>query len=102
MSWVFLAIAIFFEVLGTTCMKMSAMLTRLWPSLGMFLFYAIAFVFLSLALKKIPVSIAYAIWSGIGVVLITLIDLHFFKTPLSATKIIGIGIVLMGTVVLKA
>ena len=101
MSWMNLIIAIIFEVAGTTCMKLSETLTRLWPSIGMFLFYGIAFVFLSLALRKIDVSIAYAIWSGVGIVLITLIDIFLFKAQLPSIKLAGIGLVLMGAVLLK-
>lgn len=82
-------------------MKMSETLTRLWPSIGMFLFYGIAFVFLSLALRKIDVSIAYAIWSGVGIVLITLIDIFLFKANLPSIKLVGIGLVLAGAVILK-
>lgn len=101
MSWINLMIAIVFEVAGTTCMKMSDGLTRLWPSMGIFTFYIIAFIFLTLALKKIDISVAYAIWCGTGIVLITCIDIFAFKAHLPIIKIASIGLILMGTVLLK-
>ena len=101
MSWLFLTAAIVMEVAGTSCMKLSYGLTRLWPTLLMFLFYGLAFTSLSLALKTIDVSIAYAIWAGIGILLITLIDVFIFKAQLSGLKIFAIALILIGAVMLK-
>jgi small multidrug resistance pump len=71
--WFLLVGAIFFEVAGTTMMKLSDGLTQLLPSLGIFLFYAISFILMPLSLKGIELSTAYAIWSGVGTTLTCLI-----------------------------
>ena len=70
--WLFLLVAIVSEVVGTTALKVADGFTRLWPSLVVVVGYASAFSLLSLTLKSIPVGVAYAIWSGVGVVLIAL------------------------------
>ncbi len=101
MSWLYLALAIAMEVIGTSCMKLSFGMTRLWPTLGMFFFYALAFAGLSQALRSIEMSIAYTIWAGVGVVLITIIDYYVFKAQLSSLKLFAILIILLGTMLLK-
>lgn len=101
MSWIYLVLAIVFEVIGTSLMKLSFGLTRLWPTLGMFFFYGLSFTGLSLAIKEIDVSIAYAIWSGLGILLITIIDIYLFKTHLSLSKILAIMLIVVGAVSLK-
>ena len=72
-SWIFLGVAIVAEVIATTGLKASEGFTKLWPSLLVIIGYTIAFYFLSLTLKEIPVGVAYAIWAGMGVVLVALI-----------------------------
>lgn len=101
MAWIYLSVAIVLEVLGTSCMKLSFGLTRLWPTLGMFFFYSLSFTGLSLALKVLDVSVAYAIWAGVGIVLITMIDLYVFKANLSLAKLFAILLILVGAVMLK-
>jgi small multidrug resistance pump len=81
MHWICLALAILFEVAGTTCMKLSVGFTRTVPAVLMGIFYCICFFFLALALKKIDVSLAYAIWSGVGVALIASIGVLYFREP---------------------
>ena len=93
-----LAFAILFEVIGTTCMKLSEGFTRLWPSLGIVLFYAASFICLTLALRHLQVSVAYAIWAGLGTVLITLIGVALFHEPMSAWRAGCIALVLVGVV----
>ncbi len=70
-AWMVLGLAIVAEVIGTTALKASDSFTRLWPSLVVVVGYGVAFYCLSLVLKSVPVGIAYAIWSGLGIVLIT-------------------------------
>ena len=77
-QWLFLSVAIISEVVATSALKASNGFTQLWPSLLVIAGYAIAFFFLSLTLRTMPVGIAYAIWSGIGIVLVTLIALVRF------------------------
>jgi len=102
MHWLHLALAILLEVAGTSCMKLSAGFTRLVPSVLIFLFYALAFIALTLALKKIPVSVAYAIWSGVGTALIAIIGILFFKEAATIAKLASIGLIIVGVVWLNA
>ncbi len=98
MSWIFLTCAILLEVSGTTAMKLSQGFTRTLPSVAMFIFYALSFTSLNFALKQIDVSIAYAIWSGIGTTLITLIGFLWFKEPLTLLKVGSIALIIVGVV----
>jgi len=98
MSWVYLIIAILFEVAGTTSMKFSAGLTRFWPSVFIFVFYAISFSLLALALKKLDISMTYAVWSGLGTLTITLIGFVWFKEVISLQKIISILFIIIGVI----
>lgn len=97
-SWLLLSLAIVLEVAGTTCMKLSDGLTRLWPVVGIGVFYLASFACLALALEKLDVSVAYAIWAGLGIVLITLIGVVFFHEPMSAWRAACIALVLVGVV----
>lgn len=101
MHWVYLALAILFEVFGTTSMKLSEGFTKLLPSLGVVVFYGISFTLLGLALKKIELSIAYAIWSGVGTALIAIIGLFVLKETISALKLISLVLVIIGVIGLR-
>ena len=96
--WFFLAGAILLEVAGTTSMKLSAGFTKLVPSVLLFVFYAASFVALALALKKIEVSVAYAIWAGVGTALIAVIGILYFREAVTALKLISILLVIAGVV----
>lgn len=100
-KWLLLSIAIIAEVFGTSFLKSSEGFTKLWPSIAVIVGYVVAFYFLSLSLKVIPVGIAYAIWAGIGVVLIALIGWIVFSQKLDIPAIIGISMILGGVVVLN-
>jgi len=100
--WVGLAIAIVAEVIATSALKSSAGFTRLWPSLLVVAGYGAAFFFLSLTLRTIPIGIAYAIWSGVGVVLITLIGWLIYGQRLDAPALLGMGLIVAGVVVINA
>ena len=99
--WFYLAGAIALEAAGTTSMKLSGGFTNLVPSILIFLFYAASFVALTFALKGIDVSLAYAIWSGIGTVIIATIGFLYFKEPATALKIVSIGLIVVGVAGLK-
>lgn len=99
--YLYLAIAILAEVAGTLSLKASDGFTRLVPSLGVVLGYGLAFFLLSLTLKAIPVGIAYAIWSGVGIVLVSLLGWLFFRQSLDGPALIGIGLILAGVAVLN-
>ncbi|WP_295404690.1 multidrug efflux SMR transporter [uncultured Thiocystis sp.] len=96
--WFFLAGAIALEVAGTTAMKLSASFTKLVPSVLLFVFYAASFVALTLALKKIDVSVAYAVWSGVGTALIAAIGILYFREPATALKFISLLLIIVGVV----
>jgi small multidrug resistance pump len=96
--WLLLVLAILFEVAGTLAIKFSAGFTRPLPSVLLFVFYLLSFAALALALKRIELSIAYAIWAGVGMALITLIGLVFFKEPNSLVKMVSITLIIIGVV----
>ena len=93
--------AILTEVIGTTALHASQQLTRLVPTSVMVVAYAISIYLLSLAMKTIPVGIAYAIWSGLGMVLITLIGFKVFGQRLDAPALIGLTLIVTGVVVIQ-
>ena len=101
MQWLFLSIAIISEVVATSALKSSNGFTQLWPSLIVVAGYAGAFFFLSLTLNTIPVGIAYAIWSGAGIVLVALIAWLIFGQALDGPAIFGLALILAGVVVLN-
>lgn len=100
-AWVLLFVAIVLEVCGTTSMKLSEGLTRPIPSVSLFVFYAASLAVLTLALKQLELGMAYAIWSGLGTVLIAIISFAFLKEPMPLVKILSIGLVVAGVVGLK-
>lgn len=100
MSYLYLAIAIFAEVIATSALKASAEFTRLFPSLLVISGYAIAFYFLTLALRTIPVGPAYAIWSGVGVVLVAIAAAVFYKQIPDLAAILGMGLIVAGVAVI--
>ena len=101
MQWLYLVLAILFEVAGTTSMKASKGFSETVPSVLMFVFYINSIIFLTLALKKVDVSVAYAIWSGLGTVLIAIIGIVYFSESLSMLKGISIFLIIAGVVGLK-
>lgn len=94
--WFYLFLAIVLEVAGTTAMKLSEGFARALPSIMIFVFYSLSFAGLTLALKKIDVSVAYAIWSGLGTALITAIGMLYFREPATLIKIASIGLIILG------
>ena len=97
-AWTYLWIAIVLEVAGTTCMKFSEGFTRLLPSVLIFVFYAGAFTALTLALKRLDVGLVYAIWAGVGTVLIAIIGVLFFREPVTLLRVSSIGLIVLGVV----
>jgi small multidrug resistance pump len=101
MPWVMLALAIASEVVATTSLKYAAGFTRLWPSLLTVVGYVAAFALLSQALKAVPVSTAYAIWSGVGTATVAVIGMTFLGEPGGALKTTGIVVIIVGVVLLN-
>lgn len=99
--WFYLACAILLEVAGTTSMKLSRGFTNVVPSVLLFVFYVASFVFLTFALRKIDVGVAYAVWSGFGTALIAAIGIIFFREPATVLKLLSIGFIIAGVVGLK-
>ena len=100
-NWIFLAVAIFGEVIATSALKSSHGFTRLVPSVVVVAGYGLAFYFLSLALKSIPVGIAYAVWAGLGIVLVAAIAWIFHGQKLDFWAFIGMGLIVSGVAVLN-
>lgn len=99
--WLYLSIAIVAEVVGTSFLKSAEGFTRLVPSLVVVTSYVIAFFFLGLALKTLPVGIAYAIWAGVGIALIALAGYVFFGQALDAPAVVGMALIVAGVVVIN-
>ena len=100
-TWAALLGAIVCEVIGTTLLQQSQQFTRAWPTAGMAVCYGLAFYLLSIALRQMPVGIAYAIWSGLGVVAISVIGLVLFKQKLDFAAILGLTMIVGGVVVIN-
>lgn len=101
MNWLFLGLAIVCEVIATSALKASDGFTRLWPSVILVLGYSASFYCLSMTLRTIPVGIAYAIWSGVGVVLISLVAWILYGQKLDLAAMLGIALIVAGVVVLN-
>jgi small multidrug resistance pump len=101
-SWIYLVIAILFEVSGTTCMKLSEGFTKVVPSILIFVFYGICFTFLTLALKRLEVSVAYAVWAGLGTVLIASIGIIWFREPVTLIKFLSTAVIIIGVIGLNS
>ena len=100
-KWVFLSLAIFSEVVATASLKSTEGFTRWGPSLIVLVGYCAAFYFLSLTLDTIPVGVAYAIWSGVGVATITIVSYFLYDQKIDAAGIVGISLIVIGVVILR-
>ena len=98
--WPVLIAAIVTEVIGTSLLRPSQQFTKLWPTLGVVVFYGLSFWFLASAVRMLPVGVVYAIWSGLGVALIVTIG-WFFGEKLDAATLIGIALIVAGVVVIQ-
>ena len=100
-AWLILAVTILLEVVGSTMMKLSNGFSVFWPSVGVFVCYSAALAGLTITLKYIELSIAYAIWAGAGTALIAIIGIVYFREPVSALKIVSLILVVAGVVGLQ-
>ncbi len=99
-TYLYLFLAILAETLGTSALQASQQFSRFWPSVAVVVGYAASFWFMALTLKVLPVGIVYAIWSGLGIVLIAAIGYLVFGQKLDAPALAGIGLILAGIVVI--
>ena len=99
-NWLILFIAILSETIATTALKASEGFTVLLPSIIVVIGYCLSFYFLSLTLRTIPVGIAYAVWSGVGVALVTLFGVLVYNQRLDFSALVGISLIMLGVVVL--
>jgi small multidrug resistance pump len=101
MHWLYLGAAILFETIGTTALKASDGMTRLAPAVLVVVAYALSFWLLALVLRVLPVGVAYAIWSGVGICLIAAIGWVVFGQKLDAPALIGMGMIIAGIVIIN-
>lgn len=100
-NWLLLLLAIVAEVIATSSLKASAGFTRLWPSVVVVLGYGAAFYLLSLTLRTIPIGVAYAVWSGVGIVLLGAVGWLVYGQRLDTPALLGMGLIAAGVVVLN-
>lgn len=100
-QWLYLGIAIVAEVIATSTMKATQGFSRLGPSLVVAAGYLVAFYFLSLTLRTLPVGVAYAVWSGVGIALVSLIAWLIYGQTLDGPAIVGMALIVAGVVVLN-
>ena len=96
MSWLFLILAIFFEVAGTLTLKFTEGMTRLWPTLLMFAFYLVSLFGLSQAVAKIPVGTAYAVWSAVGTLMVAIVGILWFKEQATVLRCVSMLLIVIG------
>lgn len=97
-SWLLLGLAIVLEVAGTTCLKLSDGLRNALPTAGLVVFYLASFAALSLAVKRMDISVAYAVWAGLGTVLITVVGVYAFDEPFNWLRAVCIGLIIVGVI----
>ena len=100
MAYLFLIIAIIAEVAATSALKASAEFTKLYPSLIVVIGYGVAFYFMSLVLRTIPLGVTYAVWSGVGIVLVTVVGALLYKQIPDLPAILGMGLIILGVVII--
>lgn len=101
MKWLYLALAIAFELIGTCSLKSTMGFTKLGPTLLTMFGYTVAFYFLSLSLKEIPIGIAYAIWSAVGIVIVAIIGYFLYGQALDRPAMIGMALIISGVVIMN-
>ncbi len=101
MPWLILAVTIVLEVIGSTMMKLANGFTVFWPSVAVFVCYSLSLAGLTIVLKYIDLSVAYAIWSGVGVALVAMIGFWYFKEPVTAQRVVSLLLIIIGVVGLQ-
>ncbi|OGB23623.1 MAG: multidrug transporter [Burkholderiales bacterium RIFCSPLOWO2_02_FULL_57_36] len=101
MKWIYLGLAIVSEVIASSALRASDGFTRVGPTLALIIGYGVSFYFLSLTLRTIPMGIAYAVWSGVGILLICIVGWMFFEQKLDLAAIVGLIFIVTGVVILN-
>lgn len=101
MGWIYLAVAIGFEIVGTTAMKLSDGMTRPWPAVAVVLCYGVSFTLLAWALRSLEVGVAYAVWSAVGTMAIAAIGILVFGEGAGVMKLLGIALIVAGVISLR-
>ena len=101
LSWIYLTIAIVLETAGTVSMKYSDGFTRILPTALIFIFYAASFYMMTLALRELPLSVVYAIWSGVGTALLAIFSIIYFGESISSLKVISLALIIFGVIGLR-
>lgn len=101
MKWLLLSLGILAELCGSTCMKLSNGFSNLVPSVLTFIFWGVSFTVFIVALKQFDLSVAYAVWAGMGIMLVSVIGMLYFKEPVNVLKIIAIIVIVIGVVMLN-
>ncbi|GMH46270.1 hypothetical protein TrRE_jg8566 [Triparma retinervis] len=100
-SWALLSLAILCEAGGTICMKLSDSFTHFWPSLMIFVTYGISFTLMPICLRRIDLSVTYAVWSGVGTLVTSLAGFCYFGERVTQTKVAAIAVIILGVCMLK-
>jgi small multidrug resistance pump len=100
MAYLYLALAILAEVIATSALKASEEFTKLIPSAIVFVGYGVAFYLMTLVLRTIPIGITYAVWSGVGIILIAVVGAIFYKQIPDLPAVIGMGLIVAGVIVI--
>lgn len=101
MAYLYLAIAVVGEVIATSALKASDEFSKLWPSVVVVIGYGVAFYFMTLTIRTLPIGITYAIWSGVGIVLVTIAGAIFYKQIPDVPAMIGVGFIILGVIVIN-
>ena len=102
MAYVYLGLAIIAEVIATSSLKATEEFTKIGPTIMMIVGYGVAFYCMTLALRAIPLGITYAIWSGLGIVLVSIVGIVLYNEKLDLPAVIGMGLIIAGVVVINA
>lgn len=101
MEWLYLGIAIILEVIATTALKASESFTRVWPSLVVVVGYGVSFYLLTLCLNRIPLGVAYAVWSAVGIVLVSIAGALWYGESLDTPALAGMTMIVGGVLVIR-
>ena len=101
MKWIYLLIAIIGELIATSSLKESVGFSRFWPSVICVIGYGFTFYFLSLAIKEIPIGVAYAVWAGVGIILVAGVGYFWFQQKLDLPAIVGMLLIVSGVVIMN-